>query len=96
MIEEADHLLRIQLHRVVPRVARHVALAVTQQVQQDHPVPALGEGFGQRDVVLAGEQQPVYENDRTIGDIGGAELLIRQHEAVVFEEVVHGRSLGAG
>ena len=51
MVEEPDHLLAEDLHRVVAGVRGLVALAVAEEVDQDHPVPAIGERVGERVVV---------------------------------------------
>jgi hypothetical protein len=58
VVEHRDRLAAEGRHRVVAHLGRPVRVAVAEQVETDHPVPALRERLRQRAVHLAGEEQP--------------------------------------
>jgi len=64
VVEQRDHLLSEEGHRVAGHVLRAVRAPVTEQVQGHHPVAARGQGAGQRTVHLLREQQPVDQHER--------------------------------
>jgi hypothetical protein len=64
VVHERDHLLPEGAHRIAPHVVRAVRAPVAQQVEQDHPVAAVGQVLGQRLVHARRKQQPGQEDDR--------------------------------
>ena len=86
VIEQPDHLLAEQRHRVAPHVHRPVRLAMPEQVEDDHPVTALGERPRQRLLHLARQQQAGQQHHHIAP---GAEIVIDEPLPVV-DELVRG------
>ena len=63
VVEQRDHLLAEEAHRVAPQVERALGLPVAEQVERDHAVAALRERPRQRLVHALAEQEPVQEHD---------------------------------
>jgi hypothetical protein len=86
LVEKGNDLTAEELHRVVARVPGLIALAVAQQIDEDHSVAALRERIGERVVMFSRQEQPVDQDDRSLAcSLSSPALLVRDPELVVVE-----------
>jgi hypothetical protein len=88
LVEQGDHMLCVQVHAVRARLGRLIALAMTEQVEQDDAVAAVGQRPGQPPAQLAVEEDRVqpYENSvsRTVDLVAQAVLTAGKHSFHIF------------
>jgi hypothetical protein len=66
LIQQAQHLLGVQIHPVSARVARLLAPAVTQQVKQHDTVTPGGQSAGQAAAEVGVEEQTVQPDQHPV------------------------------
>ena len=80
LVQQAQHLLRVEIHAVGAGVARLVAVAVTQQVEQHDAIAPGGQPLGQASAEASVEQQAVQPYDHPVAgpvDLVGQPVLTK-------------------
>ena len=95
LVQEAQHLISVEIHPVRAGVTRLVAAAMAQQVEQHDTVALGGQSPGQAAAEVGVEQQTVQPHEhpvaRTVDLIGQPVLAVGQRVPRAFDVVFGGK-----